>query len=50
MPNAGETATRFRVLASSPEEPGEAMAGELLKAGSELVDAVQKALSRASLE
>ncbi len=48
--NAVETATRFRALASSPEEPGEAMAGELLKAGSELVDAVQKAIACAALE
>jgi len=45
-----ETETRFRALASSPEEPGETLVGELMKIGSELVDAVQKALPRAALE
>ena len=48
--NAMEMATRFRALASSPEEPGEALAEELLKAGSELIEAVQKTLARAALE
>jgi hypothetical protein len=48
--NAMEMASRFRALASSPEEPGEALAEELLKAGSEFVEAVQKTLARAALE
>ena len=48
--DAMETVTRFRALASSPEAPGETLAGELLKAGSELVTAAQKALARAALE
>lgn len=48
--DAMETVTRFRALASSPEAPGETLSGELLKAGSELVEAVQKALARAALE
>jgi hypothetical protein len=48
--NALEAAGRFRALAVLPEEPDESLVSELLKAGSEFVEAVQKALTRAALE
>jgi len=47
--NAAETVARFRALSSSPEEPGETLADELLKVGTAFVEAAQKSLARATL-